>query len=124
LQDNRSTIMKRLTKPGFYIIAFCLATFIFVACSTNGIQRSGNAQASLEAVDNDIQKIVIQIDKIGAALDKLTSPGETDARQAYDQYSASLSTIEKLEIDFQKHVKEMETNNKAYLREWKKNSNE
>ncbi|MCC5906718.1 MAG: hypothetical protein JJU13_10945 [Balneolaceae bacterium] len=116
--------MKLLTRPGLYIIAFCLAAFIFVACSNNGIQRSGNAQASLEVVENDIQKIVLQIDKIGAALDKLTSPGETDTRQAYDQYSASLSTIEKLESDFQKHVKEMETNNKAYLSEWEKNSNE
>jgi len=124
LQDNKSRIMKRLTKPGFYIITLCLASFIFMACSTNGIQRSGNVQVTLEAVDNDIQKIVLQIDTIEAALDKLTSPGETDTRQAYDQYSASLSTIEKLENDFQKHVKEMETNNKAYLREWKKNSNE
>ena len=116
--------MKRLIKPGIYIITLCLASFIFVSCSTNGIQRSGNVQASLEVVDNDIQKIVLQIDKIGAALHKLTRPGEPDRRQAYDQYSESLSNIEKLENDFLKHAKEMETNNNDYLKEWEKNSNE
>ncbi|TVR14542.1 MAG: hypothetical protein EA391_12580 [Balneolaceae bacterium] len=116
--------MKRFAKPGFYIYTLFLATFMIAACSSNGIERSGNAQTSLEAVDNDIKNIVLQIDKIGESLDKLTNPRQADVRQAYDQYSENVLSIEKLENDFQKHVEEMETNNEIYLSEWKKNSNE
>jgi len=116
--------MKRFTKPGFHIVTIFLAAFIIMACSTNGIQRSGNAQTSLEAVDDDINKIITQLDRIGTSLDNLTKPGQADLKEAYDKYAENILHIDKLENDFQKHIQEMETNNEVYLIEWEKNNNE
>ncbi len=116
--------MKRLTKPDFHIVTLFLAIFIIIGCSTNGIQRSGNARTSLETVEQDIEKIITQLDRIGVSLNKLTKHGQENLREVYDQYSENISHIDKLENDFQKHMEEMEINNEVYLTEWEKNNND
>lgn len=60
--------MKTFIKHANIYILFCLATvFAVAACSTTGMQRSEEVQSTMQTVDNDIKKIVVQLDAIGAS---------------------------------------------------------
>jgi hypothetical protein len=114
--------MKRFYNQGNLLLTlFLVMTFTVVSCSTTGIQRSENLQTSLETVDNDIKLIVVQLDAIGASLDELTRPGQSDVRKAFDVYSDNVSKIEKMEKDFANHADKMVENGKTYFQEWEKN---
>jgi hypothetical protein len=113
--------MKKLIKPGNYLLVLGLATvFAVAACSTTGMQRSEEVQSSMQTVDNDIKLIVVQLDAIGASLDELIKPGQADVKRAFDLYSDNVSKIEKMENNFAKHADEMETSGKTYFAEWDK----
>lgn len=72
----------------------------------------------METVDNDIQKIIVQLDAIEASLDELTKPGQADTKKAFDLFSDNASKIKKMEQEFYKHAAEMEASGKAYFKEW------
>jgi predicted small secreted protein len=115
--------MKKLIKPGNYLLVLFLATaFTVAACSTTGMQRSEDVQSTMQTVDNDIKLIVVQLDAIGASLDELIKPGQADVKRAFDLYSDNVSKIKKMENDFAKHANEMETSGENYFAEWDKDS--
>ena len=114
--------MNRFNKQGNLLaILFVALTFTVAACSSTGIQRSEDLQSSLETVDNDIKLIVVQIDAIGASLDQLTRPGQSDVRSAFDVYSENVSKIEDMEENFSKNANKMTTDGETYFDNWDKN---
>lgn len=111
--------MKKLIESGNISMLFCIATvFAVAACSTTGMQRSEEVQSTMRTVDNDIKKIVVQLDAIGASLDELTKPGQADMKKAFDLFSDNASKIKEMQQDFAKHSSEMEASGKAYFNEW------
>jgi hypothetical protein len=117
--------MKRIFKSGNSIAVLLMAVAITVAaCSTTGMQRSQDVQSDMQTVDNDIKLIVVQLDAVGASLDELTRPGQSDVKKAFDDYSNNVSKIEKLEKDFAKHADQMTASGKTYFEEWDKNKNQ
>ncbi len=114
--------MNRFNKQGNLLaILFVALTFTVAACSSTGIQRSEDLQSSLETVDNDIKLIVVQIDAIGASLDQLTRPGQSDVRSAFDVYSENVSKIEDMEENFSKNANKMTTDGETYFDNWDQN---
>lgn len=116
--------MKRYFKQGNVLAIVLLAITITAACSTTGMQRSQDLQSSMQAVDNDIKMIVVQLDAIGASLDEVTRPGQSEVKKAFDAYSNHVSKIENMEKDFSKHADRMSANSKTYFEEWDKNNNQ
>lgn len=116
------TIMKYLNQHASYLLILFLATtFIAMACSTTGMQRSKEVQTSMQAVDNDIKNIIVQLDAIGSSLDELIKPGQADAKKAFNLYSENVSKIEKMEKDFSNHAEQMKSSGKTYFTQWDKN---
>jgi hypothetical protein len=121
MQEINSTIMIQLNKSGTYIAILFLATFMFfTSCSTTGMQRSEEVQSTMQTVDNDIKKTIVQLDAIGASLDELTKPGQADVKRAFELYSKNVSKIKDMEKDFDKHADEMKKSGKDYFSEWDK----
>jgi hypothetical protein len=121
MQEIKSTIMIQLNKSGTYIAILFLATFMFfTSCSTTGMQRSEEVQSTMQTVDNDIKKTIVQLDAIGASLDELTKPGQADVKRAFELYSKNVSKIKDMEKDFDKHADEMKKSGKDYFSEWDK----
>ncbi len=119
LWELKYTIMKKLMKSCNIFLLFSLATtFVVTSCSTTGMQRSQDVQASMKTVDNDIKKIVVQLDAIGNSLDELTKPGQADMKRAFELFSNNASKIKEMEKDFTKHASEMEASGKIYFKEW------
>lgn len=115
--------MKNLTYSGNSILVFLLAiSFAVTACSTTGMQRSEDLQSSMKIVDNDIKKMVVQLDAIGASLDELTRPGQEDVKIAFEDYSDKVSDIKDLENDFSKHIDQMIKNGNTYFEVWDENN--
>lgn len=104
---------------GHLFLLFCLATvFAVSACSTTGMQRSEDVQSSMQTVDNDIKRIIVQIEAIDASLDELTKPGQADLKRAFDLFSDNASKIKDMEKDFSNHAYRMETSGEEYFAAW------
>jgi len=115
------TIMEKSYKHGNVLAVLLVAfTFTVASCSSTGMQRSEDLQSSLETVDNDIKLVVVQIDAIGASLDQLTRPGQSDVRSAFDVYSKNVSKIEDMEKGFLKHADKMISDGEKYFENWDK----
>lgn len=76
----------------------------------------------MQAVDNDIKSIVVQLDGINSSLGELTKPGQADLKKAFEVFSENSSKIKKMEKDFAKDAAQMESSGKTYFESWDKNS--
>ena len=115
--------MKNLMNTGHSILLICLASvFAVSACSTTGLQRSADVQSTMETVDNDIKRIIVQIDAINNSMEELTKPGQADLKRAFDLFSDSATNIKKMDRDFAKNADKMEDSGKAYFDAWDSDS--
>ena len=113
------TTMKRYYKQvNVLAVLFMACTITVAACSTTGMQRSEDVQSTMQTVDDDIKLIVVQLDAIGASLDELTRPGQSDVRKAFDVFSNNVSKIERMERDFSNHADKMTESGKTYFEAW------
>lgn len=99
---------------------FLVTAITSASCSTTGMQRSEEVQSTMQTVDNDIKKTIVQLDAIGASLDELTKPGQADVKRAFELYSKNVSKIQDMEKDFGKHADEMKESGQDYFSEWDK----
>lgn len=98
-----------------------LTVFILLAgCGSTGMERSDRATTTMQTVENDIQRIVVQLNATGQSLDNLVSPGQTDVKKAFDTFTDDVEKIESMEKSFSAHVDEMQARGKDYFAEWKK----
>ncbi|RJP76534.1 MAG: hypothetical protein C4522_18305 [Desulfobacteraceae bacterium] len=116
-------------KPTKQTIAFLLTTLAVAAislsgCASTGLQRSEQASTSMQAVDNDIKLIVVQLDATNAALDQLTRSGQSDVKTAFDLYADNVSKLAAMETDFAENAAEMKARGKDYFDEWKIEGNQ
>lgn len=98
-----------------------LATSTFLGgCTTTGMDRSVKTSNSIQEVDNEIRKMVVQIDVTGTALDSLVLAREPDLKKPFNTYSESLEKLDKEGKKVLKRLDEMKEQSTAYFAEWEK----
>jgi hypothetical protein len=109
-----------------FVLAILLGAGISIGgcAATTGIQRSEDVTTTMQAMDNSIKRVVVQLDATGASLNELTKPGQSDVKRAFDLYSKNLSELEKMETDFAKNADEMKARGQTYFKEWQKEGNQ
>ena len=89
-------------------------------CATTGMDRSVKASNSIRDVDNEIRKMIVQIDVTAASLDSLVSAGQPDLKKSFDSYSKNLTHLESEGKKVIKRTEEMKARNNEYFAEWEK----
>jgi hypothetical protein len=89
-------------------------------CATTGMQRSVKASNSIEEVDTEMRKMVVQIDATAASLDAVVSPEQSDLKKSFGVYSDNVVDLEKTGTKVLNRMDEMKVNTKDYFAEWQK----
>lgn len=89
-------------------------------CATTGMDRSVKTSNSIQEVDNEIRKMIVQIDVTGTSLDSLVMAGEPDLKKSFDTYSDNLVKLDKEGEKVLKRVAEMKSQSTEYFAEWEK----
>lgn len=104
-----------------FLTVCLLATASFLGgCATTGMQRSVKASNSIDEVDMEMRKMVVQIDTTAASLDAVVSPGQPDLKKSFNTYSDNVGELEKTGTKVLKRMEEMKANTKDYFAEWAK----
>jgi hypothetical protein len=113
--------MKRINHHVAFLFTMLIVVVLIIAgCGSTGIQRSERTTSTMQAMDDEIKLVVVQLDATGASLDELMKPGQSDVKKAFELYSSNVSKIEKMEKNFSKHAKEMKDRGAEYFDEWQK----
>jgi hypothetical protein len=113
--------MKQTNQSVVYLFTlFIIVVLMIAGCNSNGMQRSDKATTTMQAMDDDIKLVIVQLEATGASLAELTKSGQSDVKKAFELYSDNVSKIEKLEKDFAKHAEEMKVRGADYFDEWQK----
>jgi ABC-type Na+ efflux pump permease subunit len=100
---------------------FLLATTAFLGgCASTGMKRSEKTSQSIQNVDTEIKKFIVQIDATAASLDTLVYAGKTDPKKSLESFSDSVVKFEKEGNRVTKRLDEMKANSKEYFEEWDK----
>jgi chromosome segregation ATPase len=84
------------------------------------MDRSVKTSNSIQEVDNEIRKMIVQIDVTGTSLDSLVMAGEPDLKKSFDTYSDNLAELDKEGKKVLKRVAEMKSQSTEYFAEWEK----
>jgi hypothetical protein len=113
--------MKRRNHSLAFLTMCLLAAASFLGgCATTGMQRSVKASNSIQEVDTEMRKMVVQIDATAASLDAVVSPGQPELKKSFNAYSSNVADLEKTGTKVLKHTDEMSSNSKEYFSEWEK----
>ena len=98
-----------------------LGTAAFLGgCVTTGMDRSVKTSNSIQEVDRDIRKIIVQSDVTAVSLDSLVKAGQPDLKKSFDTYSDDLAKLDSHGKLLLKHVEEMKARKTEYFAEWEK----
>lgn len=89
-------------------------------CATTGLDRSVKTSNSMQEVDKEIRKMIVQIDVTAISLDSLVIAGNPNLKKSFDSYSDNVSKLEKEGKKVNKRVEEMKQQSKEYFGEWEK----
>lgn len=104
-----------------FFAMFLLGTATLLGgCATTGMDRSVKTSNSIQEVDNEIRKMIVQIDVTAASLDSLVLAGNTNLKKPFDSYSDNLSKLESEGKRVLKRVEELKSSSKEYFAEWEK----
>ncbi len=104
-----------------FFIMLLLGTAAFLGgCATTGMDRSVKTSNSIQEVDSDIRKMVVQSDVTAASLDSLVKAGQPDLKKSFDTYSDDLAELDSQGKRVIKHVEEMKARKTEYFAEWEK----
>jgi len=96
------------------------AAAVIGGCATTGIDRSVKTTNSIQEVDGEIRKMMVQIDATGATLDALVRAEKPDLKKSFDAYSDSVEKLDNEGKRTLKRIDEMKQNSKEYFAEWEK----
>jgi hypothetical protein len=100
-------------------LMLCTAAFLG-GCATTGVDRSVKTSNSIQEVDNEIRKMMVQIDATGASLDHLVGAGKPDLKKSFDAYTNHLAKLDHEGKKTIKRIDEMKSHSKEYFDEWEK----
>ena len=112
-------------KPGKHSLAFftmiLLGTAAFLGgCATTGMDRSVKTSNSIQEVDSEIRKMIVQIDVTGTSLDSLVVAGNPNLKKSFNSYSDNLAKLDSEGKRTLKRIEEMKLRSKEYFAEWEK----
>jgi hypothetical protein len=111
-------MMKKSRWAVLTMVLFLGATLSVAGCAKTGMQRSAKAGTSMQAVENDIRQIIVQVDATGASLEDLLAPNQSDMKKSFKKYSSNVDKMESLEKRFYDHADKMREQGKDYFQEW------
>ena len=98
-----------------------LGTAAFLGgCATTCMDRSVKTSNSIQKVDSDVRKIILQSDVTATSLDSLVKAGQPDLKKSFDTYSDNLAELDSQGKQVLKHVEEMKAQKTEYFAEWEK----
>ena len=106
----------------FTTVLFGTAAFLG-GCATTGMDRSVETSGSIKDVDNELRKMMIQINATATSLDVLVTPGQPDLKKSFDTYSDNVSKLDTEGKRVLKRLDEMKSRSKEYFGEWEKQGN-
>jgi hypothetical protein len=101
------------------VLLLCGAAFTS-GCATTGMDRSQRTSNSIQEVDSEIRKMVVQIDATGSSLEALIRSDKPGLKKSFDAYSDHLKKLDHEGKKTLKRIDEMKTNSKEYFAEWEK----
>lgn len=102
----------------FFSLLMVGAVAFLGGCATTGMDRSVKTSNSIQEVDDEIGKMVLQLDKTAASLDALVRPGQPEVKKSFDTYSDNVVKLEKEGNRVLRRMEEMKANSKEYFAEW------
>jgi hypothetical protein len=118
---QKENIMKLRNRSLPIFTMFLLGTATLVGgCATTGMDRASSTSGSIQDVDSEMRKMVVQIDLTSASLESLVRPEQSDLKKAFDAYSDNVSKLEKEGNRAVKRLDEMKLNSREYFAEWEK----
>ena len=105
---------------GFFTILLLSTAAFLGGCATTGMDRSVKTSNSIQEVDSDIRKIILQSDVTATSLDSLVKAGQPDLKKSFDTYSDNLAELDSQGKRVLKHVEEMKARKTEYFAEWEK----
>jgi hypothetical protein len=116
--------MKLRNHPLVVITILLIGTAAFLSsCATTGMKRSVKTSNSIQEVDNDVRKIISQIDVTGKSLDSLVRTEQPNLKKSFDTYSTNLAELDSQGKRVLKHIEEMKSRSTEYFAEWEKQGN-
>lgn len=104
-----------------FFTMFTLGTATFLGgCATTGVDRSVKTSNSIQEVDSEIRKMIVQIDVTGASLDSLVVAEKPQLKKSFDKYSDNLAKLDNEGKRTLKRIDEMKSRSKEYFGEWEK----
>jgi hypothetical protein len=103
----------------FNLLLLCTAVFLS-GCATTGVDRSVKTSNSIQEVDNELRKMIIQIDITAESLKTLVVSGNPDLKKSFDSYSDNLAKLDKEGKRVNKRAEELKSHSKEYFAEWEK----
>ena len=89
-------------------------------CATTGMDRSVKTSNSIQEVDSEIRKMIVQIDVTGTSLDSLVVAGNPNLKKSFNSYSDNLAKLDSEGKRTLKRIEEMKLRSKEYFAEWEK----
>lgn len=106
----------------FSILLLGIAAFMG-GCATTGMDRSVKTSNSIQEVDIEVRKMIVQIDVTSASLDSIFFAGQSDLKKSFDTYSDNLAKLDREGKRVIKHIEEMKSRSKEYFAEWETQGN-
>lgn len=103
-----------------FAMLFLGAAAFLGGCAATGMDRSVKTVNSIDDVDNEIRKVVVQIDITDASLNSLIKAEQPDLKKSFSTYSDELATLDKMGKQVLKRIEEMRSQSKEYFAEWEK----
>jgi hypothetical protein len=111
--------LRKQSLPFFTMLLLGTAAFLG-GCATTGMDRSIKTSNSIQEVDSEIRKMIVQIDVTGTSLDSLVVAGNPDLKKSFNTYSDNLVKLDREGKRTLKRVEEMKSRSKEYFSEWEK----
>ena len=113
--------MKLRSHSQAFFAMLLLGTAAFLGgCATTGMDRSIKTSNSIQEVDSEIRKMIVQIDVTGTSLDSLVVAGNPDLGKSFNSYSDNLAKLDSEGKRTLKRIEEMKLRSKEYFAEWEK----
>ncbi|MBC8017303.1 MAG: DUF2959 family protein [Verrucomicrobia bacterium] len=111
--------LRKHSRTFFAMLLLGTAAFLG-GCATTGMDRSVKTSNSIQEVDSEIRKMIVQIDVTGASLDALVVAGNPNLKKSFNSYSDNLAKLDSEGKRTLKRIEEMKLRSKEYFAEWEK----
>ncbi len=112
----------KLKTHSLAIYTMCLfgTASLIGGCASTGMQRSVKASTSIQDVDTELRKLVVQCDTTATSLDALIKPEQPDLKKPFSKYSDQLAKLDHEGKKVIKRLDEMKSHSHDYFTEWEK----